>query len=253
MKLGLLGYGNLAKAFDAGIAKAGLLPAKDIYIFDKYEPTLAEARAKGHGTVTEIKELFAACDVVAFLIKPKIFRELKPELIQLETRGKRIISPMAAVHTDEISEVFSCPVLRLMPTLAVAEAADIIGYCSSDARAFDDILGGLSHLGKTISLDDDMLDRLTVASSCGLGFAAHIMESYKNECVEHGFTPEQSEAITRQIFSFTAGTGSFSDLEHRVATKGGATEAGILAMDVDLKKSIAAAFAGAAERAVPKK
>jgi pyrroline-5-carboxylate reductase len=244
----------LKYSMGAGISKAGLLPAKDIYIFDKYEPTLAEARAKGHGTVTEIKELFAVCDVVAFLIKPKIFRELKPELMQLDTRGKRIITPMAAVHTDEVREVFSCPVLRLMPTLAVSEASDIIGYCSSDIRAFDDILEGLSRLGTTVSLDDDdMLDRLTVVASCGLGFAAHIMEVYKNECIKFGFSEEQSEAIARRIFSFSAYTASFSDLERRVATKGGATEAGILAMDADLKKSISAAFTGAAERAVPKK
>lgn len=251
MKIGLMGYGNLANALDAGISKACLFPAKDIYICAKTESTLAEARAKGHGIAYNAKELFSVCDVVVLLIKPKIFRELKPELSLIDTRGKRVISGMAAVHTDEIAEVFHCPIMRIMPTLAAADAVDILGY--SDCRDFGDITPLLSRLGKTISLDDDMLDRLTVASSCGLGFAAHIMESYKNECVKYGFTPEQSEAITRQIFSFTAGAVSFSDLERRVATKGGATEAGILAMDADIKKSIAAAFTGAAERAVPKK
>lgn len=251
MRLGFLGYGNLAKAFDAGIKKSNLIPAKDIYICAKTESTLTEASILGHGTVTELKELFAVCDVIALLIKPKIFRDLKPELSKLDTHGKRVISCMAAVHTDELREVFNCPVLRIMPTLAVSDAFDILGHSESDN--FNDIIYGLSQLGDTIKLSDDMLDLLTVAASCGLGFAAHIMEIYKNECIKLGFSPEQSMKITRRIFAFSAKSDDFSDLRNRVATKGGVTEAGILAMDSDLRKSIASAFAEAAERAVPNK
>ncbi len=251
MKIGYLGYGNLAKAIDTGIAKANLIPANDIFICAKTESTFAEARSKGHGTCSDAFELFAVCDIVVLLIKPKVFRELKPELSKINTKGKRVISGMAAVHTDEIVSVFNCPVMRIMPTLAAAGAVDILGY--SDSRNFDDIVPLFHRLGDAVCLDEDMLDRLTVTASCGLGFAAHIMEVYSDECKKFGFSAEQSKAIVSRIFSFSAQADSFSDLENRVATKGGATEAGISAMDADLRKSIASAFAGAAERAIPKK
>lgn len=251
MKIGFLGYGNLARALDAGIKKEQILPAGDIYVCENNEAALTAARAAGHPIAADIKELFALCDIVVILIKPAVFRSMKPLLSGLDTRGRRVISGMAAVHTGELSQVFGCPVLRVMPTLAAAHSKGPLGY--SGGAGFEDIIPALSRMGDAVCLDDDMLDRLTVAASCGLGFAAHIMDAYRAECIKHGFSPEDSNLIARSIFSYPAdlATGSLSELVDRVATKGGATEAGILAMDQHLRSALAAAFAAAGERARP--
>ena len=120
MKLGFLGYGNLAMAIDAGIAKLGIIPAGDIFVCDSADTAVALARAVEHPVCGSAAELLYACDVVVILKKPKVFRELKAEFAALDTRGKRVVSCMAAVHTDELKGVFGCPVMRVMPTLASA-------------------------------------------------------------------------------------------------------------------------------------
>ncbi|HOA84421.1 MAG: NAD(P)-binding domain-containing protein [Clostridiales bacterium] len=250
MKLGLLGYGNLASAIDAGIAKVGMIPAGDIYVCDSSEAAQTRARAAGHRVCGSIAELFLSCEVVFILIKPKIFRELSPELAALDTKGRRVVSCMATVPLGELREVFRCPVMRIMPTLASAGAADIIGHTQS--RDFDDILSILGKLGDLFCLDEDYLDRLTVASSCGLGFAARIMEVYAGECEKLGFSQNEAEAITRRIFTYAAG-GGFAELAARVATKGGVTEAGLFAMDKDLRAALSAAFTSALEKTTPPK
>lgn len=257
MKLGFLGYGNLARALDRGICSQNILPPENICICAKTEATLATARGRGHMTCVGAAELFALCDIVVLAIKPRVFREMKYELSRIDTSGRRVVSVMAAVHIGEIAAVVGCPVMRVMPTLAAADAKDIIGYCCG--AGFDDVAAALGRLGDAIKLDEAMLDRLTVASSCGLGFAAHMLESYKKECISYGFAPEQAETITRRMFSYAAevreegADDSFSALESRVATKGGATEAGNLAMDTPLREAISAAFDAAGERAIPKK
>lgn len=264
MKLGFLGYGNLARALTRGLCRpGGALEPREVTVTARSDATLEVARAAGHVVCRTAAELFATCNTVVLAVKPYVFRELASELRGLITPTHRVISVMCAVHIDEIQTALGCPVLRVMPTLAAADACDLLGY--SDAAQFADVVPLLRTLGDALPLDEDMLDRLTVAASCGLGFAAHILEAYKRECMVLGFDDEQSDAIVRRMFAYAAGVGQaetadgnadedrFSALERRVATRGGATEAGNLAMDAELRRALAAAFAAAGDRAVPKK
>lgn len=260
MKLGFLGYGNLARALTRGLCRPGrALAPRDVTVTAHTSATLEAAAAAGHAVCADAAALFAACDTVVLAIKPYVFRELAEELKGYITPGHRVISVMCAVHIDEIQAALGCPVLRVMPTLAAADACDILGY--SDAAQFGDVVPLLRTLGDALPMDEPMLDRLTVAASCGLGFAAHILEAYKRECLVLGFDDEQSDAIVRRMFTYAAAAQSndpersedgFAALERRVATRGGATEAGNLAMDASLREALAAAFAAAGERAIPR-
>lgn len=269
MKLGFLGYGNLARALTHGLCRQGgpLTPA-DITVTAHTQATLDAAASAGHNTCSAASELFACCDTVVLAVKPRVFRELATELKSYVGSNHRVISVMCAVHIDEIQAALGCPVLRVMPTLAAAEACDILGY--SDAAAFGDVVPLLESLGDAIPMNEAMLDRLTVTASCGLGFAAHILKSYRAECMKFGFDAVQSTAIVRRMFAYAAeyteenGTDTcaqnsvaaesdcFAALERRVATRGGATEAGNIAMDAPLCTAIAEAFRAAGERAIPR-
>lgn len=251
MKLGFLGYGHLARAIDSGIKLRGLLAPENICVCAKSQETLALAKSGGHRTALSAGELFENCDLIVLAIKPKVFREMKPELAKADVSGKRIVSVMASVSLDELKSVFACPVLRVIPTIAISGARDVIGCLDSDN--FADVFNALSSLGDVIKLDEPGLDRLTVAASCGLGFAAHILEAYRLECVRFGFSEAESGFIVRQIFGFAAEENDFNALRTLVATKGGSTEAGITAMNDELSSSLRSAFDAAAERAIPKK
>ncbi len=241
MKLGFLGYGNLARSLVRGVTTQGILPSDSVYICARTEATLAYARSLGHGTVADPAALFAECDIVVLAIKPKVFREMSYDLSRIDTAGKRVVSVMAAVKLEELEAVVRCPVMRVMPTLAAADGKDILGYSTKDD--FEDIVPALGKLGEVLALDEDMLERLTVAASCGLGFAAHVLDSYKKQCIDIGFEAEQAESITRAMFGYAAENDeSFNALEHRVATKGGVTEAGNNAMDAGLSEALGAAF-----------
>lgn len=252
MKLGFLGYGNLARALARGVCGQGVLPPENVYICARTEATLSYARSLGHSTAPDAAALFETCDVVVLAIKPKVFREMSYELSRIDTTGKQVISVMAAVKLDELAEVMRCPVMRVMPTLAAADGMDIMGYsCRGD---FDDIIPALGKLGDVLCLDEEMLERLTVAASCGLGFAAHILDAYKKQCQEFGFEADQAEAITRRMFTYAAqAEDGFDGLETRVATRGGVTEAGNVAMDEQLRGALDSAFYTAGDKVGIKK
>lgn len=249
MKIGFFGFGNLARALAGGMVKGGAVPAENIFVCDMSDAAQTEARARGHNIAKSVSELFANCDAVAMTIKPKIFRALSDELCALDTANKLVFSPMAAVRIDELKTVFSCPVMRIMPTIASTDCRDILGYATDGRGDFTPIIKLLETLGTAMELDENSLDRLTVTASCGLGFAAHIMETYRVRCTEQGFSDEEAAKITAAMFSYAAefGTkeGGFAGLESRVATKGGVTEAGNLAMHDRLYEAIGKAFSAA--------
>ena len=71
------------------------------------------------------------------------------------------------------------------------------------------------------------------------------------ECTELGFSDDEAAKITATMFSYAAelGTkdGGFAGLESRVATRGGVTEAGNLAMNDKLYEAISSAFSAACD------
>ena len=263
MSIGFLGYGNLAKALTRGLCRpGGALSPAEITVTAHSDATINAASAAGHDTCPDAAALFAKCDTVVLAVKPRVFREIAPALRECITPAHRVVSVMCAVHIDEIAAALGCPVMRVMPTLAAADACDILGYTIPDGADFSDLVPLLASLGDALPMNEPMLDRLTVAASCGLGVAAHILEAYKRECMALGFDSAQSDAIVRRMFVYAAECGrddphpapddSFTALERRVATRGGATEAGNLAMDADLRRALSACFGAAGERAIPR-
>ena len=134
---------------------------------------------------------------------------------------------MAGITEAEIKEIVGVPVMRVIPTLAAAKGKDIIGICGT---VFNDIKAMLDSIGSTFVCEEEKLPAITIAASCGLGFAAQVLESYKNAVKSLGFDEEQAVSITATTFSNAALFSPFSELAQKVATKGGVTEKGLAEM-----------------------
>ncbi len=252
MKIGFYGLGHMASALVEGFLKKELCTPTEISILAKSDETKVRARAQGFFVCDSAQELFERTDAVILALKPAVFKELRPAMSALDTEGKRVISIMASVSLKELQETFSCPVLRVMPTVAVATGHDIIGM--TVPNEFEDFKFLFEKLGIVHILDEEHLDRLTVAASCGPGFAAKVLKSYEQACIKLGFNKEQAVAITAAVFSFAAraqGADPFATLQRQVATPGGVTETGNAAMGSAVEDAFDAAFKAALQKARP--
>ena len=254
MKIGFYGLGHMASALVEGFLKKELCTPAQISILAKSDETKERARAQGFFVCDSAQELFDRTDAVILALKPAVFKDLRPAMGALDTKGTKIISIMASISLAELQETFSCPVLRVMPTVAVATGHDIIGM--TDPTGFEDCKLLFEKLGSVHILDEEHLDRLTVAASCGPGFAAKVLQSYEQACIKLGFDKEQAVAITAAVFSFAAnakGDDPFAILRRQVATPGGVTEAGNAAMGSAVEDAFDAAFQKALQKARPAK
>ena len=207
MKLGFYGFGHLAGAVTEGLLQKELCTPQDIFVLAKSEQTKASAKSKGFTVCTDGRDLASRCDLLILAVKPAVFKELAPTLAETDMTGKRVVSLMASIGLAQLKETFSCPVLRVMPTIAIKTGEDIIGM--TDPACFSDVKALFEKLGTVHLLDEEHLDRLTVTASCGPGFAAKILGDYALSCQKLGFSKEQANAITAAIFSFAAITMGF--------------------------------------------
>jgi len=241
MKYSFFGYGNLAKALVRGLIGTGVR-ADDITVAAKSGATKETARSEGLNVAEKISDL--ALDVLFLATKPTPFRENAAAFAE-GFGGTKVVSLMPGMPEEEVSAVFGKPVLTVTPTLGIGLGGDVIAV--SDADGFSDVKETLSKLGRVIVCDREKLMKITVAASCGLGFAADILAAYQKNAMALGLSEDECVAIVSSIFTSAAAMPPFDGLAAKVATKGGITEKGIAAMNKTLDETVKSAFDAARE------
>ena len=224
MKIGVIGFGNLAKALLTGILKSGKITENDITVTAKSHESLCKASFCGYNATDSVPAIFS-CDVVILAVKPAVFKTLIP-LIPTNFVGK-IVSTMACFSLLELKNVFkNNAVIRIMPSLLSNGGNDLISVCG-DVESFTNFMPILNGAGKVVVSSEEKFNAYLVALSCGVGFSAYITESYKKAILNLGFTSSEANEITATLFSNVASESDRVALYNKVATKGGVTELGL--------------------------
>lgn len=241
--IGFIGYGNLAGSVTAGFMNKGVFAPKDIAIFDKSDASKERAKDLGIAVAEDINSLITMCDTVVLAVKPYVFAELLSTFDTRLLKGKTLISFMACYPLEKLeNDLKDCKIVRIIPTIAIKFCQDTIAL-ASNAENVDDVIELFSNLGTMHHVAEDMLDRIMIGASSGLGFAAEIMSMYERAVMSMGISKELAHSITANTFVNAAKFENFDDLASKVATKGGVTEKGLFVMrdenmDEIIKKAI---------------
>ncbi len=240
MKIGIIGYGNLGKAFVRGLVLTGF-PQNDIVINARTEKTRNRVREEFSDiSVTVSKEeLVNGTDVAVLITEPINAGEVLSEIKEYNMNGKILVSFMAGITMAEIRNALgdkknTVKLVRVMPNIAIQDGKGVIGVTceDSDAEGVQNILSVLKKLGYVMELDEDSLNYITVTAASGLAFAASVMDSYQKAANTLFDDDEISKEITLRVFEnaidMVKKEGcSFEDIVRRITTKGGTTEAGM--------------------------
>ena len=223
MKIGVIGYGNLAKALLQGISN-GNISKSDITITAKSSESILLAKSNGFCATESISKIFEN-DLIIIAVKPVVFNSLIP-LIPTNFTGK-VVSTMACYSLSELKKVFkNNSVLRIMPSLLSSGGNDIIATCG-DSENFSEFISLLKNAGKVVVTNEEKFNAYLVAVSCGIGFSAYIVESYNKALKSLDLTNEESQEITKALFTASANLSNREEFYNKVATKGGVTERGL--------------------------
>jgi pyrroline-5-carboxylate reductase len=232
VKLGFIGAGNMASALARGIGEPVLVADIDA---SKAQALADELGGEAVGSNAELAE---RADAIVLCHKPKQLDEVAE---QVGGHAQIVISILAATPIAALERAYpGVPVYRFIPNIPAEVRQGVLCYVPG-TRAKDgpeqEVLALLGRAGAIIPLDSEPLIEPAMAlMSCGPAFMALVAESFAGAGAAHGLPPDEAMRMTVETMAGTAAylrehgydTGA---VKLRVATPGGTTERGLIALE----------------------
>jgi pyrroline-5-carboxylate reductase len=248
MKFGLLGYGNLGKAFASALICSGDVTANDIYTCDSSPQSIADAeKEQFHAyAIPDINHVIKSVDIVCIIVKGYVFEELSKSIDRNALDGKLVISMMAGETFEKIySLIGDVNLARVMPSLAIATNEGVIAY----TKVPDEVASIFNKFGFAFEAEPNVIEKVMAFAACGLGYAAYLIDAFAAAGEAMGFSLDTASHIAALSFKNAGDIGNFRQTVKAVATPGGATEQGVNYMDkCDVYGIVAGAIQKAYER-----
>ena len=230
MKFGIIGFGNLGKAFAQALICTGEISKKEISVCDNSAEALAVAELASYQAypVTDINRMICDTDVICITVKGYVFEELYKSIDKKALEGKLVISMMAGETFEKIySLIGEVHLARAMPSLAIATNEGVIAY----TKIPEPVAAIFNKFGFAFEAEPDVIEKVMAFAACGLGYAAYLIDAFAAAGEEMGFSLETASHIAALSFKNAGDLGNFRDTVKAVATPGGATEQGVSYMD----------------------
>ena len=246
MKLGLMRCGNMGGAILNGIMKSGVLPAKDVLLFDidgKKSSRISEKY--GIAVAKSESELAKNSGAVLLAVKPQDMSGLLESLSgELNEPGKLIVSIAAGLKVSLYRKTIKeNPVARVMPNLPVligggASAVYFDGKFSDEEKKF--VLGLFLSCGTAeVVKKEEWLDAVTGLSGSGPAYVFLLINSLAEGGVKEGLPKDvalrlavQTVAGSAALLSNALAEGKHPEkMKDDVTSPGGTTAAGLYALE----------------------
>ena len=225
MKIGIIGYGHLGHSLGRGLMRAGISEKAELFICEG-SAALAAEKTEKHGirATDDVNLVIAESELIFLTVKAAVFEALAGRIDQALLKGKTVISFMAGMPLSRLHALLGdSDIVWAMPSIAIASCEGIIGYTAAP----DNAAAVLEKLGYAFPVSEEEIGKVMAFASCGLGFAALMLDAFSSIGDYFGFSPEISRRITEQTFRNAMDLGDFRATADAVATPGGATEQGI--------------------------
>ncbi|MDD5348080.1 MAG: pyrroline-5-carboxylate reductase [Candidatus Omnitrophica bacterium] len=261
LTIGVLGCGNMGSA----IAER-LKERYRIFVFDK--DSAKTSRCAGMTVTADLGQVFEAASTVVLAVKPQDFEKLLNEACGFVS-SHLLVSIAAGISTGFIeSRLGKGRVVRVMPNLAVTVGAGISCIAKGSRSTTIDVSfvqGLFNRLGKTLVIEERLMNQATAVSGSGPGFFFDLVRAKPQDqwdaFAKSEFMPALQDAGSKVGFGLANAkflaeattTGSLAVLKEthtspdilriRVASRGGTTEAGLKVLRGDIKNLDAAVLA----------
>lgn len=241
MKLGLIGFGNMAQAMADGLLAKNALPKENLFACAKdWDKLCANTAARGITACKTAEEVVGQSDLIIVAVKPYLVEEvLSPVADKLA--GKVLVS-VAAGMTFERYEEFLIPGthhISTIPNTPVSIGEGVIvceqrhSLNETEYEAFQILF---SHLGLVQPVETHLLSAAGTLSGCGPAFAAMFLEALGDAGVKHGLPRALAYRLASQMLAGTGklqlATGSHpGQMKDAVCSPGGTTIVGVAALE----------------------
>ena len=241
MKITFIGGGNMAVALIGGLRKQGFSAAG----IQVVEPDAAArerlTEAFGVRCAAAVDAAALNCEIVVLAVKPQVMQQALAPL-NGKLGGQLVISIAAGLRIADLARWMGGhrSVVRAMPNTPALIGAGVSGLCADPSVSAGDCEQAeriLSAVGGVVWIADEaQMDAVTAVSGSGPAYVFYFIEAIEAAALSLGFDPAAARRFTIDTFIGAARLAEQSKepvalLRERVTSKGGTTEAALLAFD----------------------
>lgn len=238
--IGIIGGGNLGRAIAMGLLFSEKIKAAKITVTRRKTHLIEDLKAKGIKISNNNADAVKGKKVVIVAVEPhhteKILKEIKHEF----SKDQILISVVTGVKIDALKKFCGADIhiFRAMPNTAIAIRESMTCIATQDDSAVNtDIVHSIfDQLGKTINIEEELMDASTVLAACGIAYALRFIRAASQGGIEIGFDSKTAQLIAAQTVRGAAGLliegGEHPEYEiDKVTTPMGCTIAGLNEME----------------------
>ena len=163
-----------------------------------YDHTAGKSEAfeqEGFGKSVQTLNEAVQSDIVILAVKPQNLQEIA-EKMHLK-KGQVLVSILAGTSLTVLKDHFNeAVIIRMMPSLAVAYGAGVIGMCSDESQEVkDSISKTFESLGELYWLPETKINALTSLTGSGPAFFYSLIESMIDAGIAMGFTAKEARKL----------------------------------------------------------
>ena len=240
VKIGFLGFGNMASAIADGWLKAGTVPAERLYACAKrYDALCERTAARGMHACASAEELVRAVDVVVVAIKPYLIESVLPPLAA-SLSGKVVVSVAAGWASEDFERIIpGTHHISVMPNTPVAVCEGLVALEAAHTlapgeRALVQALFEL--LGTVVEVETRLMSVAGTIGGCTPAFIAMMIEALADAAVKYGIPRATAYQMVSQAVVGTGrlqlATGTHPGaMKDAVCSPGGTTIRGVAELE----------------------
>ncbi len=198
----IIGGGNLGKAIAEGLISSEIVKPKQITVTKRNTSALDALKKKGISVTSDNKAAVKKADVIFLCVKPFQAKDISKEISKSLNSKQIIISVISGVSIEELEHSLgkNITVFRAMPNTAISikESMTCISYKNANAGNIKTVETIFNALGKTITIDEKLMDASTILGACGTGFAMRYIRANMQAGIEIGFDAVTASLIAAQ-------------------------------------------------------
>jgi len=242
-KICFIGAGAMAEAIIAGIVKQQRFSPDAVSATNRSNRSRLDKLAQQYGIQAdpEQKERYIReADILVLAMKPKDLAESIAGIRHLTNPGQLIISVIAGVLTQTISDLLGheAPVVRTMPNTSAAVGQSATGLCGGRTASRDHIRMAtdiFTSVGQVFEVPEELIDAVTAVAGSGPAFIYYFVESMLSGAVKVGLDEDLAKQMVLQTLAGASAMLMHSGkpiatLREEISSPGGTTLAGIGAL-----------------------
>jgi len=199
VKIGFVGYGNMASAILSGLAKTDVVKRHEFFISNRSIDKIKDLDKRyGFKTSTDNSYVIKnAKDIIFICVKPQIFDEIAGTLKKMIQKDQLIVSIMAGKTIDYLEKKLGTKnIVRVMPNTPALVGAGISAVSASDKvkkdKKFNLVLDILKSTGNVEVVDEKYIPAITQVSGASPAWIFMMIEALADGGVECGLTRDMA-------------------------------------------------------------